>query len=78
MKRFLYVKLEFALGTNKFLFSYDLGFMFMQAIIQSLTFKVQSHLLKASPKLNINLQRQDTRDDIIQIFWCTVVYTIKH
>ena len=78
MKRFLYVKLEFALGTNKFLFSYDLGFMFMQAIIQSLTFKVQSNLLKASPKLNINLQRQDKRDDIIQIFWCTVVYTIKH
>ena len=26
-------------------------------------FKVQSNLLKESPKLNINLQRQDKRDD---------------
>ena len=26
-------------------------------------FKVQSNLLKESPKLKINLQRQDTRDD---------------
>ena len=30
---------------------------------KSLKFKVQSNLLKESPKLNINSQRQDKRDD---------------